>query len=211
MNLIATIAGNEAVTVRGLVNKHHSLRLKQGLIEAGVAADNHQLHKIRDELILWDDEGNVLFRYAVNGVWFETVKLRTPYSPTSGVIIASLRDTKKINYTPVSTIKTIETDDGAIFFEDLENNALHFYRADHPDVLPFMSISPLWLAVPEFQNLLTMFSEGDFSDLYNISQVKEPKCDIVALVPEMTHKKYPENTLPALFQSPSEADEGQIA
>ena len=200
MNLLATIADNEAVTVRGLIRLHNSMELKQGLIKAGVAQDNHQLHRVRDELIIWDDEGNVLWMYAVGGVYFKTIELRSPYNPTSGTIIASLNETKKIHYAPVPAVHVERcNDDELVSSEYLENNCLHFMRADHPDVLPFMSVSPLWLGVPEFQELLNQFSAGDYSDLNSITHVAEPKCGLTVMIPEANRQRYAPNVVPVFF------------
>lgn len=196
MNLLATIANNEVVTVRGIINKHHTLRLKQGLVDAGVATDSHQLHRIRDEIIVWDEDGNVLLIPVINGIWTQPVTLRTLSNPTEGYIVGSLSDTKAVQYNPISTIKKVIGEDPA---EHIEGNVLHFYRSEHPDSLPFMSVSPLWLAVPEFQNLLNRFNEGDFSDIDDVVQVREPKCNITALIPRSSRQKYPLNVFPSYF------------
>jgi hypothetical protein len=197
MNLLATLAGNEAVTVRSLINTHQSMRLKQGLLNAGVAEDSHQLHKIRDELILWDDDGNILLIPVVNGVFFETVTVRTPMNHTKGFILASMKETKKVQYNPLTVIRK---EDGETV-EHIDNNVLYFFRADHPDTAPFLCGSPLWLAVPEFQNLLNLFPEGNYSGLDSITQVREPKCNITTLVPVSTRVKYPDNVFPAYFEN----------
>jgi hypothetical protein len=205
MNLLATLADNEAVTVRGLVNKHHRLMLKQGLIDAGVAQDNHQLHTIRDEMIIWDDEGNVLFLHVVNGIYFEKVTVRTRTNPAKGYIVANMNETKLVEYNPVSSIKLVKNDiDEEILTEQIDNNVLHFYRSDHPDAMPFMSISPLWLAVPEFQNLLNTFSGGNYSDVDDIAEVREPKCNVSTVLPLSPRKTYPDDVAPAYW-------DGQIA
>ena len=197
MNLLATIANNEVVTVRGVINKHHSLRLKQGLVEAGVAADSNQLHRIRDEIIVWDEEGNVLLIPVITGIWTQPVTLRTLSNPTEGYIVGSLNETKSVQYNPISTINKVIGEEPA---EHIEGNIVHFYRSEHPDTMPFMSVSPLWLAVPAFQNLLYMFSEGDFSGIDDVVQVREPKCDLTAQLPLSTRQKYPQNVFPAYFE-----------
>lgn len=198
MNLLATLADNEVVTVRGLMNKHQNLRLKQGLLDAKVAEDNHQLHRIPDEMIVWDEEGNVVFIKIVNGCWTQPVIVRTPNDPTKGSIVASLNDTKQIYYNPVSTIQKVV---GEAPVEVIENNVMHFYRSTHPDTMPYLSISPLWLAVPAFQNLLSTFSEGDYSALDAVTYVREPKCNITTLLPLSTRQKYPQNVFPAYFEN----------
>lgn len=197
MNLLATLADNEVVTVRGIINKHHTLNLKRGLVDAGAAVDSHQLHRIRDEIIVWDEEGNVLLIPVINGCWTKPVTLRDPSNPGMGSIVASLKETKKVQYNPISTIHNIVGEDST---ESIDNNLLHFFRSDHPDTMPFMSVSALWLAVPEFQNLLSSFSEGDYSELDKISHVNEPKASITIIVPVSTRKKYPDNVFPAFFE-----------
>ena len=92
MNLLETLADNEVVTVRGLVNKHQRMLLKQGLVDAGIAADNHQLRTIRDEMLIWDEEGNILLLPHVNGIYFEEVTVRTRVNPTKGYIVANMKD-----------------------------------------------------------------------------------------------------------------------
>lgn len=197
MNLLATLADNEVVTVRGIINKYQTLRLKQGLVGAGAAVDTHQLHRLRDEIIVWDEDGNVLLIPVINGCWTQPVTLRTPSNPSQGSIVASLKETKKVQYNPITTThKTL----GEAPTEVINNNLLHFYRSEHPDTMPFMSVSALWLAVPAFQNLLSMFSEGDYSELDNISHVNEPKGNITIIVPASTRKKYPDNVFPAYFE-----------
>lgn len=196
MNLLATIANNEVVTVRGIINNHNTLRLKQGLVDAGVAKDSHQLHKIMDEILVWDEDGNILLIPVIHGIWTQPVTVRTLANPTGGYIVGSLNETKTVQYNPVSTIKK---NVGEAPSESTEGNIMHFYRSDHPDSMPFMSISPLWLAVPEFQNLLNRFSEGDFSDIDEVVQVREPKCHITASIPRSSRQKYPLNVFPAYF------------
>lgn len=196
MNLLATIANNDVVTVRGIINNHNTLRLKQGLIDAGVAADTHQLHKIRDDILVWDEDGNIMLIPVVQGVWAQQVKLRTLANPLEGFTVGGLNETKAVYYNPVSTIKKAPGESPA---ESIEGNIMHFYRSVHPDSMPFISITPLWLAVPGFQDLLNRFSGGDFSDIDGVLQVREPKCDLTVSIPRSARQQYPSNVIPAYF------------
>lgn len=186
MNLSTVLANNETVTVRNLINANQTFSLKKELISSGFAASTHQLYKIHDEILIWDDEGNVVIVPSMQGVGFHIIKARNANDPTQGVIVASLNETKKVQYQPVTS--TTPDEDGC---EQISNNVMRFYRADHPDTAPFISLSPLWLLVPAFQNLLTRFSEGDYSALDSILQVREPKANISALVPRVNRWKYP--------------------
>ena len=173
MNLAVMLEEDETMTVRQLINKTQHMALKSGLVKIGQANKTSDLWGFRDEIIAWDDEGNTLMFYYVNGMGFKTVNLRKKHRPGSGVILASLKETQRIEYFPDY--------DAA---QDEDNNSLYFYRSDHPDAAPFLSLCPMWLLLPEFHDLLSAFPEGDYSALDGITEVLEPHTGLSMLVPQ---------------------------
>lgn len=169
MNIIQTASEPNAV-VRDLVKTHNKLYLKKGLIDAGLANSFSTLSKLRDEILLWDKEGNVFLVPVTNGVWFDPVSRKRPYDPSNGILIASLKDTKVVRYNPMFAHKKVF----GFLTEYVSNNTLHFYRSEHEDCEPFLSISPLWLLLPEFRELLERFPEGDYSSLESVTEIVEP-------------------------------------
>lgn len=181
-NIFKTVKEDQSITVRGLINKHHTLFLKRGLIQAGHASNFPALHGLRDEILVFDEEGNIFPILVRNGVWFERIILRQPHDPTQGQIVASLSETRRTSYNPIPTIRRTL----GITSQTLENNRLYFYRAEHPDTAPFLNIHPLWIAVPTFMDLLAQFPSGNFSQLHSIPAVKEPACDLTIQRPIMS-------------------------
>lgn len=180
MNLFTTLTENNVVTVRTLINKHNNMSLKKEMLNTGIASTFPELQKMRDEILVWDGDGNVVVVPVKNGIWFQPVKARQPFSHEEGTtLICSLKETRMIHHNPISTIRRAD----GITAQQVENNFLYFYRATHPDTQPFLKLAPLWLAIPEFQSLLSQFPEGEYSGLNSITEVREPACDITVRVP----------------------------
>lgn len=178
LNILDTLKNNDVTTVRDLVTKHKVLHLKKGLISEGHAKNFVELTGMIDEIIAWDDLGHVVKVPVRGGVWFEEVTLRDPKIPNVGTIVASLNETVRIQHSPL----VVQRSKFGFMVDVVENDFLHFYRSSHPDAAPFFSISPMWLAVLEFHDLLARFPHGDYSDLSTITEVRNERAGLVAPV-----------------------------